>query len=220
MAANINKHPAVAVFGGTYNPVHYGHLRSALELCVELGLDQLRFMPCHRPVHRDEPECSAEQRLAMLELAIEGQPLFAVDKRELLRPDLSYMIDSLMELREELGDQAALCMVVGSDAFVQLETWYRWDELLDYAHIVVLSRPGYGGPQSDVLKTLLKKVQVENKSELLAGTAGSVLMIELTQLLISATAIRNQIESGNSPRFLLPELVWQYIQDHRLYGIN
>jgi len=213
-----NVHSAIAIFGGTFNPVHHGHIRSALELGDELGLSEVRLMPCHRPVHREQPECSSEHRLAMLNLAIEGKSMLSVDDRELRRSDLSYSIDSLIELRNELGDQVVLCMVVGSDAFAKLETWHRWQELLDYAHIIVLSRPGYSLPNSSSLQTWLKQVCLENKTELLNRPAGGVLMLELTQLLISATVIRAQIIQGVSPRFLMPDAVWQYINEQQLYG--
>lgn len=220
MIGNRNSYAAVAVFGGTFNPVHYGHLRSALELCSELELSELRLMPCHQPVHRDEPDCSAQQRLAMLDLAVEVEPALSIDRREINRSGPSYTVDSLIDIRAELGEQTALCMVVGSDAFAKLETWHRWQELLDYAHIVVLARPGYSGPDSDSLNQWLHKVQVSTRAELFENIAGSVLMVELTQLLISASAIREQIQSGKSPRFLLPEPVWQYIREQKLYGIT
>lgn len=219
MADELKSYPAVAIFGGTFNPVHNGHLRSALELCAELELRELRLMPCHQPVHREEPDCSSGQRLAMLELAVDDELALTIDKREINRSGPSYMIDSLIELRAELGDQLALCMVVGSDAFAKLESWHRWQELLNYAHIVVLARPGYSGPDSASLNEWLHKVQVSNKTELLENIAGSVLMVELTQLLISASGIRELIQSGQSPRFLLPEAVWQYIREQNLYGV-
>ncbi len=220
MADRLNSYPAVAVFGGTYNPVHNGHLRSALELCAELELRELRLMPCYQPVHRDKPECSVSQRLRMLDLAVEGEPTLSIDRREIDRSGPSYMVDSLIDLRAELGEQTALCMVVGSDAFAKLETWHRWQELLDYAHIIVLARPGYEGPESTSLNESLRKVQVNNKAELFENIAGSVLMVELTQLLISASAIRELIRSGKSPRFLLPESVWQYICEQNMYDVT
>ena len=215
-----NRYPAVAIFGGTYNPVHYGHLRSALELCAELELGELRLMPCYRPVHRDEPNCSIDQRLKMLDLAVNDEPTLSVDRREINRFGSSYTIDSLVDLRIEVGEHTALCMVVGSDAFAELETWHRWRELLNYAHIIVLARPGYGGPASTCLKKWLGEVEVNNKDELFENISGSVLMVQLTQLMISASTIREQIKLGKSPRFLLPETVWQYICEQNLYKVT
>ena len=140
--------PLVGVFGGTFNPVHYGHLRSALELVERLGLEQLRLMPSAQPPHRQAPACSAEHRAAMVALAVEGEPRLACDMRELQRPGESYTIDSLIELRGELGTRIGLCMVLGCDAVLGITQWRRWQELLDWAHIVVIARPGWTLPDT------------------------------------------------------------------------
>ena len=133
-------------FGGTFNPVHYGHLRSALELVEHLGLVECRLMPSAQPPHRDAPACSAAHRAAMVELAVRGEPQLVCDYRELDRDGPSYTVDSLQEMRNEMGAAQSLALVVGCDALLGLPTWHRWQSLLDLAHIVVLARPGWTLP--------------------------------------------------------------------------
>ena len=131
----------IGVFGGTFNPVHYGHLRSALELAERLELEHVRLMPSAEPPHRAAPRCSAEHRAAMVELAVAGEPRLLCDTRELRRPGPSYTVDSLIELREEFGSGRSLCMVLGCDALLGIDRWQRWQELLSLAHIVVIAQP-------------------------------------------------------------------------------
>jgi nicotinate-nucleotide adenylyltransferase len=134
----------IGVYGGTFNPVHYGHLRTALEVKELFELEQLRLIPCRVPPHRDEPEVPAHIRLQMLEAAVSGTPGFSVDRRELDRAGPSYMVDTLHSLRSEIGNMPLL-LFIGADAFGGLERWHQWQRLFDYAHIVVMTRPGYAG---------------------------------------------------------------------------
>ena len=131
----------IGILGGTFDPVHYGHLRTALELFQILNLAEIRFMPCQIPVHKDEVHADPKHRLAMLELALAGTPEFKVDHRELQRSTPSYMIETLISLRKEYPD-TPLALIMGSDAFINLATWNSWQELTDYAHIVVAIRAG------------------------------------------------------------------------------
>jgi nicotinate-nucleotide adenylyltransferase len=205
------------VFGGTFDPVHYGHLRSALELVERLQLAQLRLMPNAHPPHRDPPRCSAEHRAAMVELAVAGEPRLVCDARELRRNGSSYTIDSLIELRAELGAQRALCMVLGCDAVQDIPQWHRWQELLDWAHIVVLARPGWTLPRSGVVAKWLRTHRAETTSALRLQCAGSILIEELRPQAISSTEIRELLAAGRSARYLLPQSVLDYIQNHELY---
>lgn len=207
---------SIAMLGGTFDPIHAGHLRSAVELREFLGLDQLRFVPCHVPPHRAAPIASPQQRLRMLELALADEPGLSIDTRELQRDQPSYSIDTLMALRAELGADTALSLIVGMDAFAQLHTWQRWQQLLDYAHIIVIARPGSQLPQTGAVADLLRARRADSPV-LKQQPCGRIVSIELTPLPISATAIRELICTGHSPRYLLPDAVWHYIREQQLY---
>lgn len=207
----------VGVFGGTFNPVHYGHLRSALELVERLQLAQLRLMPSAQPPHREPPGCSAAHRAAMVALAVEGEPRLVCDMRELQRPGNSYTIDSLIELRGELGAGTGLCMVLGCDALLEIDQWHRWRELLDWAHIVVIARPGWALPCGGQVAQWLNEHRVADPRRLRSQPAGCIAIEELRPLAISATEIRDLLAAGRSPRYLLPQSVLDYIQANSLY---
>jgi len=203
----------IGIFGGTFDPVHYGHLRSALEVKELFGLDEVRLIPCYQPPHRDQPKASATMRLQMLQQAINHEPGLVVDSRELNRAGPSYMVDTLKSLREEFSEQTLL-LFIGSDAFEKLTSWHRWQQLFDYAHLVVLTRPGYAIKSLD---SFFNPRLADDKTELSKTPAGSIFFQPVTQLDISATAIRNMIALKQSPRFLLPDAVIEYIQQHQLY---
>ncbi|MDH3994595.1 MAG: nicotinate-nucleotide adenylyltransferase, partial [Gammaproteobacteria bacterium] len=193
-----------------------GHLRSALELVERLQLQQLRLMPCAVPPHREAPACSAQHRAAMVDLAVAGEPRLACDSRELQREGKSYTIDSLIELRDELGADLGLYLVMGCDAVLTIDAWHRWRELLDWAHIVVIARPGWHLPQSGTVARWLASHQLPAAAAL-ERPAGGIIVEELRPLAISATEIRDLLAAGRSARYLLPEPVLDYIESHRLY---
>ncbi len=214
----------IGIFGGTFDPVHYGHLRPALEIYSALDLDEMRFIPAAQPPHRQVPQASVNQRRDMLELALADQPGFVLDDRELRREGPSYMIDTLISLRADLGPDLPVCLVLGLDAFAGLDAWHRWQELLDVAHIVIAQRPALdqqlaGKPAElpDSLQGLLNEHLTEQPGQLKAQPAGSLYQVSVTQLAISATTIRAGCASGKSCRYLLPEPVYQYIQRTGLY---
>ncbi len=208
----------VGVFGGTFNPVHYGHLRSAIELVERLGLEQLNLMPSATPPLRAEPLCSAEHRAAMVSLAVEGEPRLRCDRRELARSGNSYTIDSLMELRAELGPQRSLCMVLGCDAVLAINRWHRWQELLDWAHVVVIARPGWDFPQQGEIAEWLQDNSLPNLQALSDRPGGGILIEELRPLAISSTEVREVFAQGKSARYLMPQAVLDYIHDNNLYS--
>lgn len=207
----------VGVFGGTFDPVHYGHLRSALELVERLDLQQLRLMPCAVPPHRELPACGAAHRASMVELAVAGEPRLACDRRELQREGTSYTIDSLVGLRRELGEGHSLCLVMGCDAVGGLAGWHRWRELLDWAHVVVIARPGWYLPAAGPVADWLGRHRMANPLGLRQSANGGILVEELRPLAISSTEIRQLLAAGRSPRYLLPQAVLDYIQSHNLY---
>ena len=208
----------IGIFGGTFDPVHYGHLRSALEVKDIFGLDEVRLIPCANPPHRDQPAVPAEMRLQMLELSIKNQPGLIIDTRELDRHKLSqqmpsYMVDTLKSLRREFPIEPLL-LFIGTDAFKYLTGWHQWQRLFDYAHIVVMTRPGFEIQQLD---GFLKARLAKDTKELAQAGAGKLCFQQVTQLDISATAIRNMIARKQNPVFLLPDAVIEYIKQHQLY---
>jgi nicotinate-nucleotide adenylyltransferase len=208
---------ALAVFGGTFNPVHFGHLRSALELVELLDLAELRLMPCAIPPHRSAPACAAEHRAAMVQLAVGEEPRLSCDSRELRRPGPSYSVDSLAELRAELGTTRSLCLVMGSDAVAGIHRWHRWQELLDLAHIVVMARPGWGLPHMGEAADWLQQHRAAADGRPEQSPAGRVFVQQLRPLPISSTEIRELLAVGRSARYLVPDAVLAYIQQHQLY---
>ncbi|MDD5034597.1 MAG: nicotinate-nucleotide adenylyltransferase [Methylococcaceae bacterium] len=208
----------LGIYGGTFDPIHYGHLRTALEVKEHLRLEQLRFLPCRLPPHRGLPGAMPQQRLRMLELALEGAgPGYALDRREFDREGPSYMVDTLISLREEIQD-LPLCLIVGVDAFYQLPSWHRWRELFDLAHIAVMHRPGMPEPDwSGELGQQLRERWVEDGESLRESPGGKIHFLAVTQLAISATGIRRLIHAGGNPRYLLPDPVLAMIQEWGLY---
>lgn len=214
---SIARFTPVGVFGGTFDPIHYGHLRSALELSEGLELEQLHLMPCAIPPHRESPGCSAQQRTAMVELAVTGEPRLRCDARELQRSGKSYTIDSLIELRRELADDRSLNLVMGCDALLNISSWHRWSELLDWAHVIIIARPGWQLPGSGPVAEWVKAHALETATDITARAAGGILIRELRPLAISSTEIRAILAAGNSARYLMPEPVLDYIYSHNLY---
>lgn len=206
----------IGVLGGTFDPIHYGHLRPALELLENLELAEVRFVPCRIPAHRDTPSITAEQRLDLVRLATAGQPGFVADDRELRRSGPSYMVDTLISLRAEVG-ATPLCLILGTDAFRDLPTWWRWRELGELAHIVVMQRPGMAQPFPPPLEAFVVPRAVHDAPALRRRPAGGILFQPVTQLDISATRIRALLARGRSPRYLLPEAVLASIHDRALY---
>jgi len=208
---------AIGVLGGTFNPVHFGHLRSAVELLERLQLAQLHLMPCAVPPHREMPACSAEQRAVMVERAVRDEPRLLCDRRELARNGPSFTVDSLADMRREFGAERSLSLIVGFDAVLKLDTWHRWQDLLDLAHLVVIARPGWELPRRGPLADWLNEHRTRDRSALNASACGGVLVEELRPLAISSTEIRELLAAGRSVRYLLPEPVLGYIETHHLY---
>ncbi|TXH69225.1 MAG: nicotinate-nucleotide adenylyltransferase [Thiothrix sp.] len=204
----------IGIIGGTFDPIHLGHLRTALEIAESCGMEQMRFIPGSVPPHRPQPKASAEQRWEMVNLAIAGEPLFAADRRELERQGNSYTVDTLASLRDDLGAKTPLAFVLGMDAFLAFRSWHRWQDIMQLAHLVVMSRPGYAPDPHDWYGELLAQTTCELRST----AAGRVTFLSVTQLDISATQIRAACKNNKSIRFLLPEAVCHYIQEHSLYS--
>ena len=208
----------IGIFGGTFDPIHYAHLRTALEVQQQLELAELRFIPAAIPPHRPQPLASPQQRLDMVRLAILNQPGMTVDGRELEREGPSYMVDTLASLRDELGE-VPLVLILGMDALLGLPAWHQWTRLIELAHIVVMERPGAALPEQGELAELVRAHRSEEVACLAKEPAGTMLFVPVSQLAISATDIRARLATGTSPRFLLPDAVLDYILDEGLYGV-
>ncbi len=200
----------IGIFGGTFDPIHYGHLRTALDVKEGLGLDELRLIPLRDPPHREQPSSSPEQRLEMLQAAVADNTAFMVDERELHRSEKSYTLLTLQSLREELGD-VPICLILGQDAFRGFPDWYKPDKILQLAHLVVMQRPGEYG------SAIYSERITDDPTELSSTPGGMVYMQPVTQLDISGTRIRDMISSGQSPRYLLPDSVLEIIERDGLY---
>ncbi|MDJ0750116.1 MAG: nicotinate-nucleotide adenylyltransferase [Woeseiaceae bacterium] len=206
----------IGVFGGTFDPVHYGHLRSAFEMLQALDFEEVRFIPCGDPPHRGVTYATAAQRLRLVEVAIAGQPGFIADDRELRRGGPSYTIDTLAGLRTEFPDRS-LGLIVGMDAFLGLPEWYRWEEILETAHIVVAHRPGWKAPDIGALGTLISERGTHRVRDLHTTTHGRIHIHAVTQLEIASTEIRDLIAVGRDPRFLMPDAVRNEILESEMY---
>jgi len=207
---------AVAIFGGTFDPVHYGHLRAASEVAEQLGVSDFRLLPAGQPPHRSATRALARHRLAMLELALAPHADLSVDDREVRRDGPSWMVDTLISLREEVGDLPVM-LCVGQDAANGLDRWERWERLLELAHLVVMTRPDAPPEYSDTLRDHLRGRFVDRTDALMDPPAGRVCNVDVTRLAISSTDIRDQLAGGQNPRFLLPSTVLAYITKHGLY---
>jgi len=207
----------MGVFGGTFDPIHYGHLRTAFEMLQALRFEDVRFIPCGDPPHRGTTFASAPQRLRMVELAVSGQEGFAVDDRELRRDGPSYTIDTLLTLRGEFPDRA-LGLIVGMDAFLGFTGWHRWDEILDVAHIIVAHRPGWKAPDIGPLGELITEFGTHRVDDLHNASNGRVHIHAVTQLEIASTEIRDLVAAGRDPRFLMPDAVRDEIENSGCYA--
>ncbi|WP_343749493.1 nicotinate-nucleotide adenylyltransferase [Methylophaga marina] len=213
MARSENK-PAIGMLGGTFDPVHFGHLRTGLDVVEQLNLDHLRLIPCAIPPHRIEPVATAKQRRMMLELAIKNHPKLVVDDRELGRDGPSYSVDTLLSLREDFPDNP-LFILMGTDAFCSLPSWSRWQQIIELAHIVVMQRADEALLMSDELQTFYETHQAQKQDSQLS--AGKIWSVSVTQMSISATAIRDALEQGRDVRYLLPDAVISLIEQLGLY---
>ncbi|MCC7135096.1 MAG: nicotinate-nucleotide adenylyltransferase [Nitrosomonas sp.] len=222
--SNIESFPLVGIYGGSFDPVHYGHLRVAEEVSESLTLDRLYFLPAGQPRLREMPLATNQCRRVMLRRAIRGNTRFFLDDRELLRAGETRSVESLREIRRELeiNAQGSICFIVGADAFLKLPQWFCWQELFELCHIVIVNRPG---------STLIKDVTdlppslkeaceyrwTDHILDLRESLSGRVYVAQTTMLAISSTRIRKLIQAGKSVRYLLPDSVISYIIRHQIY---
>jgi nicotinate-nucleotide adenylyltransferase len=207
----------ICILGGTFDPVHFGHLRPALDIQQALGIACVHLLPCREPPHRAAPLATAEQRLEMLQLAVADEPALDIDERELCRDGPSYMVDTLESLRSEKGNEP-VCLALGMDALLGLDRWHRWQDIPALCHLVVMQRPGSPWPQQGILADWVNKVRVTDVSVLNRQAAGCVIGIPVTQMAVSSTQIRDLLAAGKSPRYMLPNAVLNRIRQEKWYA--
>jgi len=207
----------IGILGGTFDPIHYGHLRPALDVMQASGLDQVRFLPNKSPPHRQQPWLHSDVRRQLVELAIADMPEFVLDDRELHRQGPSYMVDTLSELKTQFPDDA-LCLIMGMDAFAGFTQWHRWQSIFEFCHLIITSRPGAtmfdeGGTNFAEHQASIQERTGRDPSALMQSQHGQILLQSVTLLDISATEIRESLNSGKSIRYLLPDSVREKLED-------
>lgn len=211
----------IGILGGTFDPVHNGHLHLAATILKELDLAELRFIPSSCPPHRTAPHASPEQRLEMLKLAIESHAHLKVDDCELRRDGISYTIDTLKDLRSKFPE-SPLCLLMGIENFKTLNTWHQWQSLLGYGHIVITNRPGSDDNiHNEEIKNFMDTFITTAVDDLHQQAAGCIMKLDIPMLDISSTQIRNNFRSGPTSNLksesLLSNKVLDFIETHNLY---
>ena len=213
---------AIGLFGGTFDPVHLGHLRLATELGEALRLEKVVFIPAGLPYHRGrDAHATNDERLTMLKLATARDARFDVDDRELKRSGDTYTYDTLAEIRRERGPATPLVFLAGTDAFAKIDTWHRWTELFDLAHFAIAVRANdeawFSKGPGTIPREIWPRITL-NPHELDSSPAGKVVTFAMTPLAISSTAIRTAAREGASIRYLTPDPVVEFIRSHSLYS--
>ena len=208
----------IGVFGGTFDPVHYGHLCMARELKRHFQLDEMRLVPCHIPPHRDTPIATPEQRLAMLRLAVAESEELTIDTLELENSEPSYSLHTLQMLRSQLGGDVSLALAIGMDSLASLNSWFEWRRLLEFGHLIVAARPGWQCPSAGELGEYIAQ-HLGTVDDVQQSSHGKIVVVELSLLPVSATQIRAAIGQGEEIKELVPEPVRRYIREHSLYAV-
>ncbi len=206
----------IGLLGGTFDPVHNGHLHVAKSVLNLLPLDEIRLLPCYQPVHRAQPQASPEDRLAMLKLACDDLPKITVDEHEIKRAGPSYMIDTLRELKSE-NSHSHYCLILGQDAFSGFHLWQKWQTILDYCHLIIVTRPHSSNEYTDPLKTLIIDHRTDQIIDLTQDSSGKIVFCSIPALDVSATQLRLQLSKKNCDTTIIPAKVCKYIEEHHLY---
>lgn len=219
----VDKLPLIGIYGGTFDPVHYGHLRVAEELVEHIGFEQLFFVPAGEPRLRDAPLASKDHRAKMVALAIRNNAVFLLDEREIKRAGTSTTVESLREYHAEYNGKAALCFMMGADTFLKIHYWHHWHEIFHLCHLIIVDRPG--SIRMLAQKNFPQEIQdacaarwVTCVNDLARQSHGMIYVAQTTLLDISATKIRSCVAAGKSIRYLLPDVVADYIKTHHLYA--
>ena len=219
MSLKLNKQTGIGLFGGTFDPVHMGHLKTAAELKKLFELKEMRMILSARPPHRDTPSSNPDHRLKMLKIALngkEGKGLI-LDKIEYERIGLSYTLDTVIAVRSQAGPEVSICLCLGMDSFSSMDSWSDWKKLLNIVHIVVANRPGWEQPRNGAIYEVIKKHRATDTLDFHRSPSGKIFLTKFTPMCISSTAIRKGIAQKVSIRGLLPAEVAEYIQTNKLY---
>jgi nicotinate-nucleotide adenylyltransferase len=208
----------IGILGGSFDPVHFGHLRLAMECIEAIGLEKVIFVPLNIPAHRDPLIASAQQRKAMLSLATSTNSRFEISNVELERDETSYMVDTLQLLRQ-LHPNESLCLIMGMDAFIHFDDWRQWQRIPEMANLIITNRPDSHHEITNAQLNQLLKTRLTNDNAQLANTpAGKIRMIDIPLLDISSSRIRHLLAQGTPVDYLLPDAVIHYITTHKIYG--
>lgn len=206
----------IGLLGGTFDPIHIGHLRMALEIQEIFQLEKIHVIPCYEPVHRPHPCASPEQRFEMVKCAVQDMPNFIADPREIKRAKSSYTIDTITEMRHEMPN-TPLCLLLGVDAFLDFPNWHRYEKILECAHLIIAHRPNYHLPTEGLIADLLK-VRLDNNSiNMREKLGGKIWLQPITALEISSSTIRSQLSNKKNPKYLVPDVIYQYIKQYEIY---
>lgn len=208
----------IGIFGGSFDPPHFGHIKSALELLERYSFEQIRFIPAQLSPLKESMHASAYHRWQMVNLVCNNHEKLVADDRELKRQQgPSYTLDTLLELREELGEQQSFVLIIGIDAFLSFSKWHRYEEILSLCHILLMQRPGYSLPESGGEAEYYYASKAQDLDVLIKSPHGKIYLSDLEKIDVSSTMIRNIISSGQQPKYLLPGNVWNYIHRNKLY---
>ncbi|MGB0445394.1 MAG: nicotinate-nucleotide adenylyltransferase [Porticoccaceae bacterium] len=208
---------SVALLGGTFNPIHFGHLNLANCLVDYLQVESVRMIPCAIPPHRETPSVSAEQRLAMLQLAIDDHPLLTSDDLELRKSTPSYSIETVQQIRQQVGEETPLFFCIGMDSLLTIDSWHHWQQLLDYCHLAICPRPGYKLPIKGHLAEWIEQNLCDDIERVKTLAQGCLHLCKIPLKDISSTAIRDSIKCAQSIDHLTPKSVVNFITKHSLY---
>ena len=202
----------IGIFGGTFDPVHLGHMSSAKALLAAQNLDQIYFMPCQQHPHDKRPMANAEQRMAMLNLAIHGHPSFYVDDRELARPGKSFTVNSLIDIRKEVGEQAVLIFLLGSDAFAEFHRWHRWETIFSLANVAVIERANAQAVQETEIVVLKQKIN--RAVGYINEPCGQLTIASMPPYPVSSTLLREQLLQASASSSILTEFMSPQVLDY------
>ena len=209
----------VGLFGGTFDPVHIGHLNTAIGLKEKFQLKEMRLVLCARPSHRSAPICSVIDRKKMLSLAVSEKKYkdLIIDEIECKRTGPSYTLDTVSEIRNQIGSKVPMCLCLGMDSFLSINSWNHWKDLISMTHIIVAKRPGSEQPKSGEIYEFIKKYRSIDKQNFRDTPSGNIFLTEMTPISISSTAIRKAVFKQDCLYKLLPEKIIKYIKENQLY---
>ncbi|CAM4444161.1 MAG: putative nicotinate-nucleotide adenylyltransferase [Legionella sp.] len=210
----------IAIFGGTFDPIHNGHLQTSLSIQSSVKFDSYFFLPCKVPTIKPAAFASNEQRIKMIELAIKAYPQFKLDLREIQRDTPSYMVETLQSFRRDYPS-ASITLIIGYDAFISLPKWHQWEKLITLANILVINRNKFVQHQiPELMQQFLVNYQCKKKEVLLNSKASAVFMFDAGHYEISSTMIREEIKHGRDVGFEIPKEVYRYIKNEGLYQVE